>query len=159
MPFRRTNNPRKDVSGVNAYPHVDGHAVFLPVMTDDGIDKKNLHAGSASSIPHVLNEFDHFETHLDAIVCMQRICTGHARHAVVAITQDLDSHAFVHLEKRERNCLKSSSEEESAAESRSTDLTYICCIVKLPKEIVESLNQLVHRQGCCHLGELADVSK
>lgn len=37
--------------------------------------------------------------------------------------------------------------------------SYICCIVKLAKKIVESLHQLVHGQTCRHFGKLADVSK
>ena len=38
-------------------------------------------------------------------------------------------------------------------------LTYIRCIVKLAKEIVESLHQLANGQGRRHFGKLADVSK
>jgi hypothetical protein len=37
--------------------------------------------------------------------------------------------------------------------------TYICSIVKLSKEIIESLDQLVHGQRCRQLGKLADVSE
>ena len=51
-------------------------------------------------LPHILDEFDHLESHLDGVVRVHRICIRHARDAVVAITQDLDSHAFVQLESR-----------------------------------------------------------
>ena len=51
-----------------------------------------------SQLPDVLDEFYHLESHLDTVVRMHGICIRHPRNAVVAITQDLDSHAFVHLE-------------------------------------------------------------
>ena len=58
-------------------------------------------------LPDVLDEFYHLESHLDTVVRMHGICIRHPRNAVVAITQDLDSHAFVHLEFE--NCRQSLS--------------------------------------------------
>ena len=41
---------------------------------------------SEQHLPHILDEFDHLESHLDAVVRVHWICIGHTRHAVVAIT-------------------------------------------------------------------------
>ena len=51
------------------------------------------------------------------------------------------------------------SATQQAAGRQASKLTYIRCIVKLAKEIVESLNQLANGQGRRHFGKLADVSK
>ena len=53
-------------------------------------DMKSLH-------PH-LDELDHVEAHVDAVSGVFRVGQGHARHAVVAVTQDLDPKAVVLLQ-------------------------------------------------------------
>lgn len=49
--------------------------------------------------------------------------------------------------------------ELSSGRQTKSELTYIRCIVKLAKEIVESLHQLANGEGRRHLGKLADVSE
>ena len=53
-------------------------------------EMKSLH-------PH-LDELDHVEAHVDAVSGVFRVGQGHARHAVVAVTQDLDPKAVVLLQ-------------------------------------------------------------
>ena len=53
-------------------------------------DMKSLH-------PH-LDELDHVEAHVDAVAGVLGVGQGHARHAVVAVTQDLDPKAVVLLQ-------------------------------------------------------------
>ena len=45
-----------------------------------------------------LDELDHVEAHVDAVAGVFRVGQGHARHAVVAVTQDLDPKAVVLLQ-------------------------------------------------------------
>ena len=45
-----------------------------------------------------LDELDHVEAHVDAVAGVFGVGQGHARHAVVAVTQDLDPKAVVLLQ-------------------------------------------------------------
>ena len=52
------------------------------------------HSNECLKLPDGLN---HGEPHPDNVDCVARPGDGHARHAVVAVAQDLDPHAFVGL--------------------------------------------------------------
>ena len=47
--------------------------------------------------PHVLDELDHVEAHVDAVAGVLGVGQRHPRHAVVAVAQDLDPKAAVLL--------------------------------------------------------------
>lgn len=46
---------------------------------------------------NLLDGFTHVQTHFDTVLCMFRQWHRQPRHTVVAISEDLDSHAFVFL--------------------------------------------------------------
>ena len=52
---------------------------------------------TVTNVSQLPDGLDHGEPHPDNVDCVARPGDGHARHAVVAVAQNLDPHAFVGL--------------------------------------------------------------
>ena len=98
LPLAKSNQTADNAATVHANPHVHFHLVVLSNL----VDNKSVYIwiyydACRHLLPDLLDDFDHFETHFDAILGVVVDRVRQSGNAVITISQDFDSQTIVLL--------------------------------------------------------------